>query len=169
MTERKPADMGFESWIDKQIREAAERGEFDDLAGAGRPLPGRGEPYDENWWLNQYLRREGGVSGLLPTSLVLRRDLERLPETVAEMTTEAEVRQYVSDLNMRVVEWIRMPHGPHVRLAPAKADEVLAQWRATRYPARNTAPAGEKPSAPKPSGTARRGGPRWWRTLLGRA
>lgn len=28
----------FESWIDKQIREAQERGDFDNLRGAGRPL-----------------------------------------------------------------------------------------------------------------------------------
>jgi hypothetical protein len=28
----------FESWIDKQIREAQERGDFDNLRGAGKPL-----------------------------------------------------------------------------------------------------------------------------------
>lgn len=31
---------GFESWIDRQIREAQERGEFDDLPGAGEPIKG---------------------------------------------------------------------------------------------------------------------------------
>ena len=34
----------FESWIDRQIQRAQERGEFDNLAGAGRPLP----PADQN-------------------------------------------------------------------------------------------------------------------------
>ncbi|HEX5502961.1 MAG TPA: DUF1992 domain-containing protein, partial [Thermomicrobiales bacterium] len=28
----------FESWIDRQIRQAQERGDFDNLAGTGRPL-----------------------------------------------------------------------------------------------------------------------------------
>ncbi|MEV5650707.1 DUF1992 domain-containing protein [Nocardia sp. NPDC052254] len=165
MTERKPAGMGFESWIDKQIREASERGEFDDLAGTGKPLPGMGEPYDENWWLRDLLRREGvGGEGLLPASLVLRRDLERLPDTVAAMNSEAEVRAYVADLNARIVEWIRMPHGPQVRVAPVHTDEVLDSWRAIR---RTSAPArrrGETTSTTRQPGghRARRG---WWRRL----
>ncbi|GAT83553.1 molecular chaperone DnaJ [Streptomyces sp. F-3] len=39
MTERKPPGIPFESWVDRQIREAQQRGEFDRLPGAGRPLP----------------------------------------------------------------------------------------------------------------------------------
>jgi hypothetical protein len=38
MTERKPLGQGFESWIERQIREAVERGEFDNLPDAGPPL-----------------------------------------------------------------------------------------------------------------------------------
>lgn len=40
MTERKPLGVSFESWIDKQIREATERGEFQNLPGAGSLFPG---------------------------------------------------------------------------------------------------------------------------------
>jgi hypothetical protein len=36
MTERKPPGVSFESWVEKQIREAADRGEFDNLPGASR-------------------------------------------------------------------------------------------------------------------------------------
>ena len=46
MTERKPPGMDFSSWIDQQIEEAAKRGAFDDLPGAGKPLPNRGESDD---------------------------------------------------------------------------------------------------------------------------
>ena len=169
MTERKPAGMGFESWIDKQIREATERGEFDGLAGTGKPLPGMGEPYDENWWLKDLLRREGaGSEGLLPTSLVLRRDLERLPDTVSAMNSEAEVRAYVVDLNARIVEWIRMPHGPQVRVAPVRADEVVDRWRhAHRPPPRSIAHLRENHSTttkPEEYVTPRP----WWRRLFRR-
>jgi hypothetical protein len=59
MTERKPAGMGFTSWIDQQISEAAERGAFDDLPGTGKPLPNRGEADDGQVWLRDYLRKEG--------------------------------------------------------------------------------------------------------------
>ncbi|NED90626.1 DUF1992 domain-containing protein, partial [Streptomyces sp. SID11233] len=40
MTQRKPPGLDFESWIDRQIREAEERGEFRALAG--KPLPEEG-------------------------------------------------------------------------------------------------------------------------------
>lgn len=44
--------------VERQIREAIERGEFDDLPGAGEPLPGAGGPRDPNWWLRSFLDRE---------------------------------------------------------------------------------------------------------------
>lgn len=58
VTGRKPAGMEWESWVDRQIREAQERGEFDDLPGAGKPLPDRGRPYEEMWWVKRKLRDE---------------------------------------------------------------------------------------------------------------
>ncbi|WP_280295176.1 DUF1992 domain-containing protein [Nocardia abscessus] len=174
MTERKPPKETFESWIDKQIREAAERGDFENLSGAGKPIPGAGSAYDEDWWLRGYLRREG-VSGdaLLPPSLVLRRDIEHLPEAVRDSTTEREVRATVSELNQRIVDWLRMPEGPYVPIAPVNADEIVARWRDEREAARpmRAHPSGETtpPSrAPSGEGTARPSR-RWWRRWWGHA
>ena len=50
MTKRKPSGTSFETWIDRQIREAEERGAFDDLAGAGKPLPRRDQPFTIERW-----------------------------------------------------------------------------------------------------------------------
>ncbi|MFI9403349.1 DnaJ family domain-containing protein [Nocardia sp. NPDC052316] len=158
MTERKPAKLDFESWIDKQIREATERGEFENLPGAGKPIP-RGSD-DENWWLKGYLRKEG-VSGdaLLPPSLLLRRDIERLPDTVRELNSERAVRETVRELNKRVVDWLRLPHGPYVRIAPVDTEEIVEQWRAERRP--KPAPgASASTSSPAPHTTS------WWRRLF---
>jgi hypothetical protein len=47
----------FESVVERRIREAMERGEFDDLPGTGEPLPGAGQPYDEMWWVKAWLKR----------------------------------------------------------------------------------------------------------------
>jgi hypothetical protein len=49
MTERKPAGITVGSWIDQQISEATERGAFDNLPGAGQPLPKRNELDGETW------------------------------------------------------------------------------------------------------------------------
>ncbi|MFD4407066.1 DUF1992 domain-containing protein [Nocardia sp. NPDC058499] len=168
MSERKPAGVDFESWVDRKIREATERGEFQNLPGAGKPLPGAGSRYhDENAWLRDYLRREG-VSGdvALPPSLQLRREVERLPETVRELTTEAQVRAAVAELNRRIVDWLRVPTGPQVPVAPADAEEVVAGWRAADGPGGGQP--GAQPPAQQPQRNRVRGpGPRrpWWRRI----
>src|ERR671924_901972 len=55
MTERKPPETSFTSWVDQQIAEAEKRGAFDNLPGAGKPIPRRG---GTDAWLRDYLRRE---------------------------------------------------------------------------------------------------------------
>lgn len=48
----------WESAIDQQIREAQERGEFDNLPGQGRPLPA--ESWDDEWGLAYHMLRQAG-------------------------------------------------------------------------------------------------------------
>lgn len=133
MTERKPADMNFESWIDKQIREGAERGAFDNLPGAGKPLSGLDKPQDMMGWIKDKVHREGLSSeALLPPSLRLRKEIERLPETVRGLPTEHAVRDVVAELNQRIADWLRAPSGPAVRVGPVDADDVVHQWRSAR-------------------------------------
>ncbi|MFI6816174.1 DUF1992 domain-containing protein [Nonomuraea sp. NPDC050328] len=78
MTGRKPPGMPFETWIDRQIREATERGEFDNLPGSGKPIPG-----DELWWIKQKLR-SGNLSFPLPPTLALRKEAEQALEIARE-------------------------------------------------------------------------------------
>ena len=40
------------------IRDAMERGEFDHLPGAGRPLPDVDEGYDPMWWIKKKIAAE---------------------------------------------------------------------------------------------------------------
>jgi hypothetical protein len=102
MTERKPAGVSWEWWIEGQIREAMERGEFDDLAGAGKPLPNIDQAHDEMWWLKEKLRREN-VS-FLPPALAVRREIEEALDRIAKADTESAVRQIVAVINERIVQ-----------------------------------------------------------------
>src|SRR5918998_979016 len=103
----------YESHIDRQIRLAAERGVFDNLPGKGKPLPGLDEPDDELWWVRRYLDREGiSRDTLLPPSVQLRKEIDRLPETLRALPTESAVRDAVRELNLRIVEFLVAPSGP---------------------------------------------------------
>jgi hypothetical protein len=120
----------YESRVDRQIREAQERGEFDNLTGAGKPLPGYGEEYDENWWLKGLVQREQ-ITGAVPATLLLRREVEELPATLARKTSEAAVRELVADLNDRIRRAQRGHlDGPPVVLRTLDVEDVVRRWRA---------------------------------------
>jgi hypothetical protein len=50
-------DGSHETYVDRLIREAMERGEFDELPGAGKPIPGAGRPDDRWWWFRSWVKR----------------------------------------------------------------------------------------------------------------
>jgi hypothetical protein len=133
VTERKPPGMSFESWIDQQISAAAERGAFDDLPGAGKPLPKR-DDFDGQAWLADYVRREGGsVEDCLPTPLRLRKESERLANAVPALRSEDEVRAAVDELNERIRRWRRIPFdGPPIFVPLVDAEVMIARWRQAR-------------------------------------
>jgi Domain of unknown function (DUF1992) len=133
MTERKPAGKSFTSWIDEQIAAAQERGAFDNLPGAGKPLPKRSEADDGLTWVRDLLKREGlSTDELLPTPLKLRKQSERLAESVQELRSEEEVRGAVAELNRQIAEWRRIPHGPPIFVRLVDADAMVARWREKR-------------------------------------
>ncbi len=121
----------IEGIVERQIRDAQERGLFDNLPGAGRPLRNLGGPRNENWWLRQYLLREG-VSGVpfLPPALALRKEAEDLPAVVAELATEAQVRLIVARLNERIRTALAAPaDGPSMTLMELDVEPIILGWR----------------------------------------
>jgi len=120
----------YESWVDRQIREAQERGEFDNLRGAGQPIPGLKDRPDENWWVKGLIEREG-IKPPLPPAMALRKEVAELPATVASLRDEAAVREVADDLNARVLDLRRRPSGgPPVFVAGVDVEQVVAGWRA---------------------------------------
>ncbi|MEE4541232.1 DUF1992 domain-containing protein [Streptomyces sp. V4-01] len=134
MTERKPPGVSFETWADKQIREAEERGAFEGLTGKGKPLPSLSAPYDELWWIKGKMQREG--LSFLPPSLVLRKEAEDAMAEAARARTERQVRQIVADLNEKIEAALRRPlDGPPLNLAPFDVEQAVAEWRERQGPA----------------------------------
>ncbi len=128
MTERKPFGVSWETWIDRQIREAQERGEFDDLPGAGKPLPDLDRPHDEMWWVNKLLAREE-VRGAPPT-LAIRRAREEALERAAGAATEAEVRAVLDAVNQKIRQVNRLgAEGPPSTVMPIDVEDTVRAWR----------------------------------------
>jgi hypothetical protein len=122
----------YESRIDRQIREAQERGDFDDLPGTGKPIPDRGELHDENWWIKDLVRREQ-LTGIAPATLRVRKEIEDLTQRLDAEQFEATVRRLVADLNERIDQARRgLLEGPPVAVTPLALEAVVAAWRARR-------------------------------------
>ncbi|MGP3635493.1 J-domain-containing protein [Streptomyces sp. 24-1644] len=131
MTERKPPGVSFESWVDKQIREAEERGDVSQLPGFGKPLPGLERPYDETWWIKAKMQREG--LSVLPPALALRKEAEDVVESVARARTEAEVRRVLTEVNEKINKALLMPpEGPPLNLKPFDVEAAVQEWREAR-------------------------------------
>lgn len=131
MTQRKPPGMGFESWIDRQIREAEERGEFDNLPSAGKPLAGAGEPLGEDWWIRKKVREEEGTTGL-PPSLALRRQAETARARALAAKTDEEARAIIGEMNAKILDALRKPlSGPPLNLMPFDVEELVRERKGT--------------------------------------
>jgi hypothetical protein len=157
MTERKPQGMTFETWVEQQIRRAADEGAFEGLSLAGKPLPRRDREKSSYEWALEWARREEGeVGAMLPTGLALRKEREELPALLARQTSEDAVRALVVAHVERVDRYYRQPvDGVWIPVGMPDVEDMVAEWRRTR-PAVVPRP----DPAPVPAPSRRRG---WWR------
>ncbi len=112
----------FESFIDRHIREAMERGDFDGLPGSGKPLPGSGRPYEPNWWVKSFLERERFAEGR-------QAEYGRIEARLGSLwglRSEQAVRQAVERLNAEIAALDE----DGARLEPFDVDDVVAAWKA---------------------------------------
>jgi hypothetical protein len=122
----------YETRIDRQIREAQERGDFDNLPGSGKPLKSTTDVYDEEWWIKDLAQREN-LSAALPPALALRREIQDLPETLAKTSSEKAVRDHLTDLNERIVAARRsVIEGPPITVKTVDVEPTVVVWRAAR-------------------------------------
>ena len=128
MTERKPPGVGFQSWVERQIQEAMERGEFDNLPGVGKPIADLDKPHDELWWVKDKLRREN--LSYLPATLALRKEAEDALAAALRARSEAQVRRILAAINRKILDGNRKAaSGPPLDLMPYDIERVVAGWR----------------------------------------
>ncbi|MEO6511407.1 MAG: DUF1992 domain-containing protein [Nocardioides sp.] len=147
-------------WVDQQLRIAMERGDFDDLPGAGKPIKDLGAQHDPDWWIKRLIEREK-ITGVLPPALQLRKDDAELDAALDRHTAESEVRRLVEEFNARVIKARYTPvDGPPLITMPRDVEAEVASWR-ERLRARRAAAASDvRRDSPSPEPSPKR---RWWK------
>jgi len=136
------------------IQQAMRRGDFENLPGAGKPLPGIGDGrHDPDWWIRRKIEREQ-LRGLAPAAFTLRTEDAELEGRLDELTRADDVRAALEDFNARVIEARRqLLGGPPVITQPRDVESELAAWDERR--AARAAQRAERP-APEPARRRRR-------------
>ncbi len=126
--------MSVPDWVELQIRDAERAGAFENLPGAGRPIPGLGQPQHELAWVAAYLRREDtDITTVLPPALAVAKEVETLPDRLVRERSEVRVREIVAELNTRIdVEHARPQTGVPFRVKRVPVEPAVEQWRAHR-------------------------------------
>ncbi|MGN6752957.1 MAG: DUF1992 domain-containing protein [Intrasporangium sp.] len=152
----------WESPVERAIREAQERGDFDDLPGAGKPLDLR-DTNDPDWWIKRYAARENlDLGGALPGALALRKEAAGYPESLADVSREEHVREIIEDYNKRVLaDRLRPAVGtlPPLLAKTLDVDDIVQQWRELRA-SRVPPPAVDTTPEHDPARQS------WWRRLF---
>ncbi len=159
----------WESPVDKQIREAQERGDFDNLPGAGKPLD-LSDSGDPDWWVKRFAAREQlDLAGALPGALGLRKEAAGYPESLVDVPTQAQVREFIEDYNKRVLaDRLRPAVGnlPPLIAKTLDVDEMVGRWRPLRDELEEQQRAAREEAAAARA-AALQPRPSWWRRLLG--
>jgi hypothetical protein len=155
---------GYESPVDRAIREAQERGDFDNLPGAGKPLDLR-DAGDPDWWVKRYAAREQlDLGGALPGALGLRKEAAGYPESLADVTNERTVRAVLEDYNTRVLaDRLRPAVGslPPLLAKTIDVDDMVRRWRELRETRAAAVPVDPPPTPAAPRTP-------WWRRPFSR-
>lgn len=152
------------AWVDRQVRAAIARGEFDNLPGAGKPLR-LPATHDPDWWVKGLIEREK-ITGIAPPAVGLRAEDAALDAELDRMATEEQVREAVADFNRRVVEARRqLLGGPPVVTPTRDVEAEVHAWHRRRAERRAAARADEELHRQAGEPVRRR----WWHALSPRS
>jgi len=109
--------------VERAIQAAQEAGEFDDLPGSGRPIPGIDRPYDPAWWVRNWVERDRADAEVRELSARLRREV---PQAVG-LEDAAEARARLEALN-QAIDRVNAQNNGSIALARVDVDRLLQHF-----------------------------------------
>jgi hypothetical protein len=126
-----PEQKGWQIIAETRIRDAMQSGAFENLPGAGKPIPDLDDDYDEMWWLKKWLKRER--IGITPPTLAARVEVARELERIEALSDEVRVREELVALNGKIRRQNKLAYaGPATLVSGIDEEAVLARWRKRR-------------------------------------
>ena len=126
MTSRKPFDMTWTSWIDRQIEDARSKA-FDHLPGHGKPIVDPKEGYDPDWWIKEKVKAE--KLDLTQETILARKAVEDWMSIFLDMPSEARVRRQAEALNQQIAQANKTHLGPLLPQKQLDIDALCSEWR----------------------------------------
>lgn len=128
MASQEPEQKAWQIIAEARIRSAMEAGAFENLPGAGKPIPDLDDTYDEMWWLKKWMKRER--IGITPPTLAARVEVARELERIEALATEALVKSELAALNETIRKQNKLAWaGPATLVSGIDEAAVLARWR----------------------------------------
>ena len=103
---------GFEKIVEERIRKAQQEGVFDDLPGAGKPLPSEDVEIPEDIRLAYKVLKN---ADFIPPELELRKEIRSMQELLSGMPETGEKYKTLKKLNLLVMKLNTM-RGANVQL-----------------------------------------------------
>jgi hypothetical protein len=118
----------FDRSVESKIAQAQREGQFDDLAGLGRPIPNLDEGWDENRWVREKLKAEDLRA--LPPAWAIREWARQEAATLLAIDDESVLRETIQRFNAELLKRMRgVLWGPPVDVAPIDAEFYIAARR----------------------------------------
>jgi hypothetical protein len=118
---------GFEKIVEERIRKAQQRGLFENLDGAGRPLPKDviGDTVAEDLRLSYRILKNAEC---LPPEMEVKREIRRTEDLLAGMADTAERYRLMQKLNFLILKFNTMRNGSAALEVPQYyADRLLGR------------------------------------------
>lgn len=93
---------GFEKIVEERILKAQKKGEFENLAGWGKPLK-----FNENWCIPEELRLAYKIlknADCLPPEIELKKEIKRTEDLLAGMQETSEKYRILKKLNFLIMK-----------------------------------------------------------------